>query len=172
MATVSLTQSKQTLSKTQEIGEFLRGHGITFQHWPVPPDLEGLRAQASLTDAEKGQVLKGYQERLDVEARERSYVQADMIVLNPSTPGLAEVLAKFDKAHYHDDDEVRYIFDGEGTFGFEPQTASPFRVNVSAGDYIIVPAKTYHWFTLTESRTIKAIRLFKDMSGWVPHYKA
>lgn len=170
MATVSLVEQK-TLTKGAEIEEFLKEQGILFQRWPVPPALQGLRKQPALNDAEKAQVLQGYRRRLDEEAKERGYIQADMVVLSPATPGLGDILARFDKTHYHDDDEVRYIFGGEGAFGFEPAGRPPFQVNVAAGDYIIVPAKTYHWFTLTESRSIKAIRLFKDTSGWVPHYK-
>ena len=171
MATVSLIESKRMLRRVQDIGDFLQTQGIVFQRWPVPPSLKALQEQPALSDADKAQVLKGYQKRLDAEAKERGYIQADMVVLSPATPGLPDILAKFDKTHLHDDDEVRYIFGGEGVFGFEPAGAAPFTVNVRAGDYIIVPAKTYHWFTLTETRTIKALRLFKDMSGWVPHYK-
>jgi 1,2-dihydroxy-3-keto-5-methylthiopentene dioxygenase len=95
-----------------------------------------------------------------------------MVILNPQTPNLETLLAKFDKSHYHDDDEVRYIFDGEGVFGFEGKDGTQFSITVTAGDYIIIPAKAYHWFTLTPARSIKAIRLFKDMSGWAPHYKS
>lgn len=170
MATVSL-DSKKTLKQTAEIGAFLKTQGVVFQHWPVPPSLKTLQEQPVLTDVGKAKVLKGYQKRLEIEAKERGYIQADMVVLSPATPGLPDILAKFDKTHLHDDDEVRYIFGGEGVFGFEPVGAAPFTVNVTAGDYIIVPAKTYHWFTLTESQSIKALRLFKDMSGWLPRYK-
>ena len=171
MATVSLLENKQKLTRSADIGEFLQRQGIAFLRWPVPAGLKALQGQPALTDAEKAQVLKGYQKYLDTEAKERGYIQADMVVLSPATPGLPDILARFDKTHFHDDDEVRYIFDGEGVFGFEPVGAPSFTVTVTAGDYIIVPAKTYHWFTLTESKSIKALRLFKDMTGWVPHYK-
>lgn len=171
MATVSIVETKRTLRSSGEIGTFLQTQGIAFQRWPVLPELEELRRQPALTDAQKAEVLKGYHKQLDTEAKERGYIQADMVVLNPATPNIDEMLAKFDKTHFHDDDEVRYIFDGEGVFGFEPKGNPAFSVNVTAGDYIIVPAKTNHWFTLTPSKSIKAIRLFKDMSGWVPHYK-
>jgi cupin superfamily acireductone dioxygenase involved in methionine salvage len=36
----------------------------------------------------------------------------------------------------------------------------------------VVPAGRWHRFLLTEARSIRAVRLFKDASGWVPHYRA
>ena len=170
MTTVSVPDSKRTLRDNKQVRDFLWVNGIIFNRWAVPAGTSALQGKASLNDADKAQVLAAYKGKLDVEAKERGYVQADMVVLNPSPPNLADMLAKFDKTHFHDDDEVRYIFDGEGVFGFEPKEGAPFQVTVVAGDYIIVPAKTNHWFTLTDSKSIKAIRLFKDTSGWTPHY--
>ena len=171
MAVVTLQGTKRTLTRGPETREFLKRHGIAFERWEVPAAVAGLQSQAALAKEEQDRVLAAYRSNLDREAKERGYIQADIIVLNPATPNLETMLAKFDKAHYHDDDEVRYIFAGEGVFGFEPAGAPTFTVTVTAGDYIIVPAKTYHWFTLTASRSIKALRLFKDISGWAPHYK-
>ncbi len=151
--------------------EFLKRNGIPYDSWPVPERLEPLQDKTGLTDDEKAEVLAAYRSRLEAENKERGYVMADIVVLEPATPGLEEMLAKFDRCHYHDDDEVRYIFSGEGVFGFEPEGREPFSVKVSAGDYIIVPKGTDHWFTLTDTRQVKAIRLFKDIKGWEPHYR-
>ncbi|MCB0643495.1 MAG: hypothetical protein KDC44_17725, partial [Phaeodactylibacter sp.] len=38
------------------------------------------------------------------------------------------------------------------------------------GDLISVPANTRHWFDFGEKLFVKAIRVFIDTSGWVPHY--
>ena len=151
--------------------DFLQARGIPYDAWPIPAEVAALQAKPALSDDEKAAVLAAFRPRLESENEARGYIMADMVVLSPETPGLDEMLAKFDKAHYHDDDEVRYIFAGEGVFGFEPEDGEPFAVTVSAGDYIIVPAGTYHWFTLTEARHVKAIRLFKDTTGWAPHYR-
>ncbi len=172
MAIVTVEKPKRTLRDDPDITQFLGSKGMVFQRWALPAAIETLRRNPSLSDAEKADVLKAYKPRLDGEAKDRGYIQADIIVLSPATPNLDGLLAKFDKTHLHDDDEVRYIFDGEGVFGFEPKDGAPFTVTVAAGDYIVVPAKTWHWFTLTAGRSIKAIRLFKDTSGWVPHYKS
>ena len=46
------------------------------------------------------------------------YQSQDLIVLHPQIPNLDGLLEKFAAIHTHDDDEVRYIVEGEGTFGF------------------------------------------------------
>ncbi len=171
MATVTLSDSGKTLRDPAEVTRFLAGQGVTHQTWPVPSSLRDLQDKPSLTEADQARALAAYRERLDRERDQRGYIQADMVVLSPATPKLEELLAKFDRPHYHDDDEVRHIFAGEGIFGFEGQDGSRFTIAVGAGDYIIIPALACHWFTLTPSRSIKAIRLFKDTSGWAPHYK-
>ena len=94
-----------------------------------------------------------------------------MVCLCPSTPNVDQLLAKFDKDHYHTDDEVRFIFSGRGIFGFEGKKQEKFTIEVTAGDYIVIPKNNWHWFTLGENRNIKAIRLFQDTSGWTPHYR-
>jgi 1,2-dihydroxy-3-keto-5-methylthiopentene dioxygenase len=80
------------------------------------------------------------------------------------------MLAKFDKVHTHSDDEVRYIIDGEGIFGFVLPDGRQVELTVETGDYINVPADTEHWFHLTEKRRIKAVRYFTSAEGWVANY--
>jgi len=63
-----------------------------------------------------------------------------MVVIHEAIPGLADMLAKFDKIHLHTDDEVRYILAGKGYFGFVEPDGKQFLLEVSAGDYINVPA--------------------------------
>lgn len=171
MATVTVANQQATFSAGGDTEAFLRENGVDFEVWPLPETLKDLSGKAVLSKKEEERVLKDYSNHLEREAKDRGYIESDMIVLNPETPGIEEMLARFDKSHYHDDDEVRFIFDGEGIFGFEPEGRPSFEVKVTAGDYIIVPAHSYHWFTLTDSKSIKAIRLFKDKSGWVPYYR-
>ena len=90
------------------------------------------------------------------------YRNADVIAIRDDLPGLDEALAKFDRLHYHDDNEVRAIVGGEGVFGFMFDDDRQFLLKIEAGEYIDVPAKTWHWFYCTESRNT-ALRLFEDM---------
>jgi 1,2-dihydroxy-3-keto-5-methylthiopentene dioxygenase len=59
--------------------------------------------------------------------------------------------------------------DGSGTFTIRKNDLI-FDVTVAAGDLMVVPAYTRHWFDLTSERKIKCIRIFKDPTGWVAVY--
>ncbi len=148
------------------------GIGITLRHWPEPatPRARELLAQVALSDAEKEELLGAADNRFEELKQEAGYTTRDMIVLHEDIPGLADMLGKFDKIHLHTDDEVRYIVAGKGYFGFVEKDGNQFMLEVSAGDYINIPAHTEHWFTLGDSRRIKAVRYFIDTSGWTPVY--
>lgn len=113
-----------------------------------------------------------FQGPLDTLKRDRGYIAQDEIELRPDTPGIDAICAKFADEHLHDDDEVRFILSGEGIFDIRSQGDRFMRVVVERGDLIVVPARRYHRFQLTDSRAIRAVRLFKDASGWVPRYRA
>jgi 1,2-dihydroxy-3-keto-5-methylthiopentene dioxygenase len=154
------------------IAEILAPLHIHLNHWSVGDRDETLQllAQESLTELEKEnllQLLDHYFEELQNSA---GYKTRDLIVLNPQIPNLDTLLAKFEQAHTHADDEVRYIIDGEGVFGFTLPEGSQVELTVQQEDYINVPANTEHWFHLTPSRRIKAIRYFTSTEGWVPNY--
>jgi 1,2-dihydroxy-3-keto-5-methylthiopentene dioxygenase len=65
---------------------------------------------------------------------------------------------------------VRYIVAGEGTFGFVRPDGNQLELTVQAEEYINVPENTEHWFYLTPSKRIKAVRYFTTTEGWVPEY--
>ena len=113
-----------------------------------------------------------YQPTLDVLKRERDYVEQDIVELQPDTPELPTICAKFSAEHLHTDDEVRYVLEGEGIFDIRSADDRWMRVVVEAGDLLVVPAHLHHRFLLTETQHIRCVRLFKDKSGWVPHYRA
>jgi 1,2-dihydroxy-3-keto-5-methylthiopentene dioxygenase len=112
-----------------------------------------------------------YQPALDRLKRERGYIEQDVVVLAPTTDNLDAICAKFEGEHYHDDDEVRFVLEGEGIFDIRSLDDRWMRVVVECGDLIVVPKNRHHRFMLTESKNIRCVRLFKDASGWVPHYR-
>lgn len=113
-----------------------------------------------------------YQPPLDALARARGYVEQDIVELSPATPELDTICAKFDREHLHTDDEVRYVLEGEGIFDVRSADDRWIRITVESGDLLVVPANLHHRFLLTEKKHIRCVRLFKDKSGWVPHYRA
>jgi 1,2-dihydroxy-3-keto-5-methylthiopentene dioxygenase len=146
--------------------------GITLRHWPAPasPRAQELMQKQSLSDAEKEELLGFVQNRFEELKREKGYQTRDMVVIHEGIPGLADMLAKFDKIHTHADDEVRYILAGSGYFGFVEPDGNQFLLEVAAGDYINVPANAEHWFEMKDCTRCKAVRYFIDTSGWTPHY--
>lgn len=112
-----------------------------------------------------------FQASIDKLKVERGYVQQDEVALSPATPNLEAICAKFVDEHFHDDDEVRFVLEGEGIFDIRSRDDQWMRVVVERGDLIVVPAHRHHRFFLTEKNHIRCIRLFKDAAGWVPHYR-
>lgn len=112
-----------------------------------------------------------YRLPLDRVKEERGYVAEDIVELRPQTPNLDAICAKFVDEHFHDEDEVRFVLDGEGIFDIRSNDDEWMRVVVEVGDLIIVPKNRHHRFMLTDQKTIRCVRLFKDSSGWTPHYR-
>lgn len=115
--------------------------------------------------------VETYQLGLDDWKAKRQYTAQDEVKLSPQTPNIDVILAKFSDEHLHTDDEVRYIVSGEGIFDVRTRSDRWVRILVEAGDFIIVPANMYHRFTLTDKKTIHAVRLFKENPSWVPVYR-
>lgn len=113
----------------------------------------------------------GYQPHLDELTKRRGYLTQDEVSLLPDMPNLAQVLAKFDPEHKHDDDEVRFVLEGEGVFDIRSNDERWMRVVVEPGDLIVVPKGKHHRFELTEKKHIHCVRLFKDPAGWVAIYR-
>lgn len=129
----------------------LTREGITSDAWPTDPAV--------------------YQPQLDALKAERGYVAQDEVALWPEMPNLPAILDKFRPEHLHDDDEVRFVLSGEGVFDIRSTGDRWMRVEVSAGDLIVVPSGRNHRFFLTDSKAIRCVRLFQDTAGWVPRYR-
>jgi 1,2-dihydroxy-3-keto-5-methylthiopentene dioxygenase len=112
-----------------------------------------------------------YQGPLDALREAHGYTTQDQVKLSPDMPNLQGICDKFKDEHYHDEDEVRFVLAGSGIFDIRSTDDRWMRVEVSAGDLIVVPAKRHHRFFLTEEQAIHCVRLFQDPSGWVAHYR-
>ena len=115
--------------------------------------------------------MDNYQPQLDELTKRRGYITQDEVSLKPDMPNLDVVLKKFDPEHHHDDDEVRFVLEGEGVFDIRSNDERWMRVIVQPGDLLVVPKGKHHRFELTESKTIHCVRLFKDPAGWTAIYR-
>ncbi len=165
-------ESGKALTEPEQIGSVLAPLQVKLNHWSVGRSaaIQSLLAIPQLDEAQKATVLQSLNPYFETLQAEGGYQSCDLIVLHPDTPHLSDLLAKFSRPHTHDDDEVRYIIDGEGIFGFILPDGQQVELTVQAEDYINVPANTEHWFTLTSIQRVKAVRYFTDTAGWVPRY--
>ncbi len=162
MAIVTIPDEHRTLTDTAEITRYLASIDIDYEQWqPSQPLAAGASAD---------EILTAYADDINRLKEMDGYVTADVIDVSPHTPGLDAMLAKFKAEHWHDDDEVRFIIEGRGIFHIHPNNGVVTSIEVTAGDLIRVPSGTLHWFNLCEDQRIRAIRLFADPAGWVPHY--
>jgi 1,2-dihydroxy-3-keto-5-methylthiopentene dioxygenase len=152
------------------MGEYLAFLGIQLKSWPIAAASSALLAQPSLADDQKEMVLRSLDHYFEALQVSSGYQARDLIALSPDTPNLDGLLARFSRPHTHTDDEVRYIIDGEGIFGFVCPDGAQMELTIQPEEYINVPAETEHWFYLTPRRRIKAIRYFMDTTGWAPIY--
>jgi 1,2-dihydroxy-3-keto-5-methylthiopentene dioxygenase len=162
MAILTIPDENRTIEDPAAIAGYLDGIGINYERW------DSSRLIAPNAPAED--VLAAYSNEIEALKAQGGYVTADVIDVNPQTPGLEAMLAKFNREHWHDEDEVRYIINGRGVFHIHPREGAVVAIEVEEGDLIRVPRGTRHWFNLCESREIRAIRLFQDPAGWAPNY--
>ena len=162
MAIVDVPKKGLRITEASEIAEYLGTIGIDYARW------ENLKQVSA--DASDEEILTSYSHEIELLKTKGGYVTADVINIVPTTPGLDEMLGRFSKEHWHDEDEVRFIVKGHGLFHIAPEGGDVVSIEMEAGDLIRVPRGTKHWFNLCGDKTVRAIRLFQDVSGWAPKY--
>jgi 1,2-dihydroxy-3-keto-5-methylthiopentene dioxygenase len=159
---VRIPEEGRKITETEAIRQYLAAIDIEYEIWepsqPVGPD------------ASNEEILSAYSADIEKLKARGGYVTADVVNVNAQTPGLDAMLARFNREHWHDEDEVRFIIQGHGVFHIHPRNAPVVAIEVEAGDLIRVPRGTWHWFDLCSDRQIRAIRLFQDPAGWTPVY--
>ena len=143
MATLRIPDKNVTLRDPSAVRQFLDVRGIVHERWSADRDLP--------SGATNEHVLAAYDYLLKPLMEKSGYQTADVIRVDGHTPNLEGIREKFIREHTHREDEV-------------------FALLCEQGDLISVPANTKHWFDLGASPKVRAIRIFTDQTGWVPHY--
>jgi 1,2-dihydroxy-3-keto-5-methylthiopentene dioxygenase len=165
MAILSIPTKNYSNSDPKEILEFFNERGLYFDQWQCDVVFEDTATQED--------ILQAYSKDLFPFMENGGYETADVISINSLTENYEAIRKKFIAEHTHTEDEIRFFVDGQGIFWFNLENEPVFNLLCEKGDLISVPAGTKHWFDAGESNPfVKAIRIFIDMSGWVPYYTA
>lgn len=163
MAVLSIPEKNIELRDPKEIREFFNERGVFFDQWTCDVVFDDRATQE--------EILVAYEKDLKPFMDKGGYLTADVISINKLTENYEAIRAKFLAEHTHSEDEIRFFVDGQGLFWFNLENEPVFNLLCEKGDLISVPAGTKHWFDAGENDPfVKAIRIFIDMSGWVPHY--
>lgn len=162
MALLRIPEESRSVTERAAVSDYLATIGIEYEIWEP--------SQPTSADSPSEEILAAYSTEIDALKARGGYVTADVINVNPQTPGLDAMLARFSREHWHNEDEVRFIVHGRGLFHINPRSGPVVGIQVEAGDLIRVPRGTWHWFDLCADRDIRAIRIFQDPSGWTPSY--
>ncbi len=163
MAVLSIPDKNIRITNVVEIRNFFNARNIFFDQWTCDVVFQDNATQEEILDA--------YSKDLTPFMQQGGYLTADVISINKLTENYDAIRAKFLAEHTHSEDEIRFFVDGKGLFWFNLENEPIFNLLCEKGDLISVPEGTKHWFDAGETNPfVKAIRIFIDMSGWVPHY--
>ncbi|XP_047494458.1 1,2-dihydroxy-3-keto-5-methylthiopentene dioxygenase-like isoform X1 [Penaeus chinensis] len=141
------------------------------EHHLSPPEyvtLEKLRADTGVLYWKLDE--KNFEPELEKIKSSRGYTYSDVIQVSPEKlPNYDEKLKNFYEEHIHTDEEIRFVLEGSGYFDIRDKKDKWIRIEVTAGDLLILPAGIYHRFTLDTKNYIKAMRLFVGVPVWTPH---
>lgn len=163
MAILSIPEQNIEIRDPETIKVFFNLRGIFFDQWECSVVFDDT--------ANQEEILNAYSKDLKPFMENGGYLTADVISINKLTENYEAIRAKFLAEHTHSEDEIRFFVDGKGIFWFNLETEPVFNLLCEKGDLISVPTGTKHWFDAGENDPfVKAIRIFIDMSGWVPNY--
>ena len=163
MAILSIPEKNYSTSDPSEIREFFEARNLFFDQWTCDVIFNDSATQE--------EILAAYEKDLKPFMERGGYQTADVISINSLTENYDAIRAKFLAEHTHSEDEIRFFVDGKGLFWFNMENQPIFNLLCERGDLISVPAGTKHWFDAgVKNPFVKAIRIFIDMSGWVPEY--
>jgi len=155
-------------SDVEAITGALAALGVEFEQWATPAHLA--------PGAGQDEVLAAYADDVARIFAAGGYITVDVARLvrgDEDDAAWAEKAsasrARFLAEHTHADDEVRFFVEGGGGFYLRIDS----RVHIvccEAGDLLLVPAGTRHWFDMGADPAFTAIRFFRIAEGWVGEF--
>src|SRR5207244_11999551 len=106
MAILKIVDENKTLTDRGLIRDYLMACGVRYEYWKPEHAVEA--------NAPAEEILKAYAKEIEKLKAAGGYVTADVIAVNAQTPGLDSMVAKFNREHWHDEDEVRFMVQAHG----------------------------------------------------------
>ncbi len=144
-----------------EIASALSAIGVRFERWAAPAEVS--------PDAPPDEILAAYRPHLDALMGQSGAGSADVLRLRPGNEAYPAMRQKFLDEHTHTEDEARFFVQGSGHFILHAN-GRVYDACCTQGDLISLPAGIKHWFDAGNPPNATVLRVFTDMSGWVPHY--
>ncbi|XP_011703236.1 PREDICTED: 1,2-dihydroxy-3-keto-5-methylthiopentene dioxygenase [Wasmannia auropunctata] len=143
------------------------------EHHKQPPEFVSLDNLFATTGVEYFEVnYRNYETDATLKKlrEERGYTYEDEITCSKEClQNYEEKLKNFFTEHLHTDEEIRLVLDGSGYFDVRDKNDQWIRIEVTAGDLIIIPSGIYHRFTLDTNNYVKAKRYFVGEPVWQPY---
>lgn len=146
----------KTITDPVQVSGALRALGLDQGRW-TPRDVG---------DGSLDAVLAAYRDELDALRERLSIRSVDRVTMQPGNPDWPELRKKFIAEHTHADAEIRYFLGGRGLFYIRLPDGGHAGLLCEAGDWVLVPADTPHFFDAGDQPDFDALRLFSIPQGW------
>lgn len=150
MAIVKVPHLGRTFIMPAQIEMFLAGIGVEYHRW-------NSIAPVSVS-ASPAQIVNAYAAELDRYKNGHGFAAYDVVELTPETPGIDEMLTRFAKEHWHNEEEAHLIVAGRGVCNIHAVGWPVTIVELEPGDFLSVGRGIRHWFDLCAERRLRAIR--------------
>lgn len=103
--------------------------------------------------------------------KERFYKHTDEIRVSQTNKD-EQLLEKLFAEHFNEDEQLRLVTDGSCYVDVRSKSDTWIRMQLTAGDLIVLPAGMFHRSTLDESDYCATMRVFRDAQRWAPVFRS
>jgi 1,2-dihydroxy-3-keto-5-methylthiopentene dioxygenase len=133
-------------------------------------ELKKVLAKDILTAFEKHQILQTTNFAFHLLKKRDGYQRRDVMVLHPGSPSLYPFLIRSDRWHTHSQAEGLHVLAGECIVGLSHPDGTQVQLLLQAGDYIKIPPRVKHRFSLSSSLNLKAVQYSLTPDGCIPEF--
>lgn len=129
------------------------------------PTLQEIMRKEVLNDHERQRILETHKHQFKAIQKRDNYQWREIMILHPGSPLLYPLLTQNMPWHTHQQAEGYHILEGECIIGLKHPDGMEMELLLQKEDYIKIPAGVPHWFSLTNSLNLKAIKYSLTVKG-------